>query len=73
MQKRLEFVNAQLSMDSPDEPMSVTDTPDETAAEQMPSMVKVGMVSVAVPTSAFADRPKPQDDKQKPVPHKFKR
>ena len=60
MQKRLEFVNAQLSMDSPDEPMPVSETPDDVAAEKLPSTVKIGMVSVAVPTAAFADRPKPQ-------------
>ena len=79
MQKRLEFVNAQLSMNSPDEPMPVSETPDDVAAEKLPSTVKVGMVSVAVPAAAFADRPKPQiraepqEDKQKPVPHKIKR
>ena len=79
MQKRLEFVNAQLSMDSPDEPMPFAETPDDAAAEKLPSTVKVGMVSVAVPAAAFADRPKPQiraepqEDRQKPVPHKIKR
>ena len=79
MQKRLEFVNAQLSMNSPDEPMPVSETPDDVAAEQLPTTVKVGMVSVAVPAAAFADRLKPQiraepqEDKQKPVPHKIKR
>lgn len=79
MQKRLEFVNAQLSMDSPDEPMPVSETPDDVAAEQLPTTVRVGMVSVAVPAAAYTDRPKPQiraepqEDKQKPVPHKIKR
>ena len=79
MQKRLEFVNAQLSMDSPDEPMPVSETSDDVAAEKLPSTVKVGMVSVAVPAAAYADRPKPQiraepqEDKQKPAPHKIKR
>ena len=79
MQKRLEFVNAQLSTDSPDEPVPVSETQDDIAAEKMQSMVKVGMVSVAVPTAAYADRPKaqiqavPQDGRQKQVPHKIKR
>ena len=79
MQKRLEYVNEKLSMDSPDEPMPVSESPDDVAAEKLPSTVKVGMVSVAVPAAVFADRPKPQiqaepqEDRQKPVPHKIKR
>ncbi len=76
MQKRLDYVNEQLSMDSPDEPQPVCETQDDIAAERLPSTVKVGMVSVAVPAAAYADRTKPQvttDEKQKTVPHKIRR
>ena len=69
MQKRLEFVNEKLSMDSPDEPMPVSESPDDVAAEKLPSTVKVGMVSVAVQTAAYADRPQNQTDLQQSKLH----
>lgn len=59
MQKRLDYVNAQLSMDSPDEPVPVTETADGLVAEQMPATVKFGKVSVAVP-EVCVDKPKQQ-------------
>ena len=77
MQKRLEFVNQQLSMDSPEDDIPVSDTPDEPVPAE-PTTVKVGMVSVAMPAMAYTDRPKPQipvapDDKPKSAIHKIKR
>ena len=77
MQKRLEFVNQQLSMDRPEDDIPVSDTPDEPVPAE-PTTVKVGMVSVAMPAMAYTDRPKPQipvapDDKPKSAIHKIKR
>ena len=76
MQKRLDYVNEQLSMNSDDEPVPVSETHDNIAAEKLPSTIKVGMVSVAVPAAAYSDRPRatmPQEDQSKPTKHKVKR
>ena len=76
MQKRLDYVNEQLSMNSDDEPVPVSETHDNIAAEKLPSTIKVGMVSVAVPAAAYSDRPRatmPQEEQSKPTTHKVKR
>ena len=60
MQKRLEFVNEQLSMDSPDEAMPTCETAESIAAEQLPSTIRVGRVSVQ---AEYVDKSNPQPQK----------
>ena len=65
MQKRLDYVNQQLSMDSPDEPVPVSDTPDTIAAEQLPATIKVGRVSVPANYAEQPNNQPPVNDKAK--------
>ncbi len=79
MQKRLDYVNEQLSMNNnDDEPVPVSETTDDLVAEKLPSTIKVGMVSVAIPTAAYTDNSKTQmrisaEGPAKQIQHKSRR